>query len=245
MKLPDVIIERLIQRAGDESDAKMATTREMGIIWDEIKLALASELAEENKWDKPDMGKTRTWYIESVCASVAKIAHSSGYNRMRVWDQALSRGFDKKYDEAGTLSFSDYLFLLRNLKKDKDGLVPEDKFKERIDWYFAEFEKYGKPPGTRDIEKHSKNNGEDAEWLLLWKKIIRIVKQILKTDVPEVLKGVLELALSLADVGSTGGIEKENKNVSTVDTSRKFEVPTIIYKDKSGYTNAMNDRRER
>ena len=208
MRLPDEIIERLIQRADDESTSKIATTREMGIIWEELKYGLGHELAKENDWDEPQMDKTRTWYIESVCASVAKIAHKSGYNRMRVWDQVLSRKLDQKYDEGGVLSFSDYLFLLQNLKKDKRGLVPEEKIKERIDWYFDEFEKYGKPPGTRDIEKHSKKNGEKEEWELLLEKIIKIAKQLVKIeDVPKKLRLIIESLLSSADVDFTGGSE--------------------------------------
>jgi len=182
MKLPDVIIDRMTQRAEDESASKMATTREMGIIWDECKFALASELAKENKWNEPNMGKTRTWYIESMCASVAKLAHKSGYNRMRVWDQVLSRKLDVKFDEGEVLSFTDYLYLLQNLKKDKRGLIPEEKIKERTDWYFAELEKYGKPPGTRDIEKHVKKNGAQPEWKILWRSIVRLAKKLKKLD---------------------------------------------------------------
>ena len=219
MKLPDVIIERIMQRAEDESDSKMATTREMGIIWDEIKYAIAAELAKENGWDEPNMGKTRNWYIESVCASVAKIAHKSGYNRMRVWEQVLSRKLDVKYDEGEVLGFSDYLYLLQNLKKDKRGLIPEEKIKERIDWYFAVFEEHGKPPGTRDIEKHSQVNGERPEWLLSWRSILRIAKKILKMeDVPEALQLIVKRLLSYAGVDFIGGKIPKQKNVSTVDT---------------------------
>ena len=247
MKLPDVIIERLIQRADDESSSKLATAREMGAIWEELKHGLVAELAVENKWDEPNMGKTRTWYIESVCASVAKIAHKSGYNRMRVWDQVLSRKLDEKYDEGEVLSFSDYLFLLQNLKKDKRGLIPEEKIKERVDWYFEEFEKYGKPPGTRDIEKHSQINGEKPEWLLLWKKIIRIAKQMSKLEkIPKALQAIIKSLLLSADADYTGGELKDEKKLAlTVLAPREYEVPTVIYKDSSGYTGAMNDRRER
>jgi len=245
MKLPDVIIERLIQRADDESDAKMETTREMGIIWDEVKFAIAAELAEENNWDEPDMAATRTWYIESVCASVAKIAHSSGYNRMRVWDQVLARGFDKKYDpQQEFFSFSDYLFLLRNLKKGDDGLIPEEKFKERVDWYFKETDEFGKPPGTRDIVHHAKHNGDYKEWEQSWKSVIRIAKKIVKMeDVPNKLQVVIKYVLSFADVDFTGGKQKKKELVNTAGTPRKYEVPTIIYKDKSGYTNAQRSER--
>ena len=206
LKLSDEIIDRISNCSDGESDAKMRTTREMFIIWEECKHGYAAELATQEGWDEPDMGKTRTWYIESVCANVSTIAHTSGYNRMRVADNIISRGYDKEHE---VISFSVWLFLLRNLKKGERGLVPIDKIQERIDWYYEEFDEWGKPPSTRDIENYVKKNGESKEWEQCWKNIIRNARKLLgMKEVPKDIMKLSEQVVSIADADYGGGKRK-------------------------------------
>lgn len=192
LKLSDEIINRISNCADGESGAKMETAREMLIIWEETKHGFAAELAIQ-EGTEPDLGRTRTWFVESVCANVSTIAHTSGYNRMRVADNIISRGYDKKYD---IISFSVWLFLLRNLKK-VDGLVPRDSIQERIDWYYEEFDEWGKPPSTRDIEKHVKKNGDKQEWELLWINITRNAKKMAECDIENMPAKVFDIVQSI------------------------------------------------
>ena len=96
-----------------------------------------------------------------------------------------------------------------------------------------------------DIQNKFRKNGRDAEWLLLWKKIIRIAKKMLKLEeIPKALQVIIKSLLLSADVNFIGGGEKDKKKaVDTAISHRKFDVPTIIYKDKSGYTGAQRNER--
>lgn len=185
MKIADVIIDRISQLADVEGDAKMATAKEMLVIWNETKYAYADALAKEKGWEKPNLKKTRTWFIESVCASVTTISHKSGYNRMRVADNVISRGYHKKHE---VISFSAWLYLLQNLAKGKDGLIPKDKIQERLDWYYSEFDEFGKPPSTRDIENHYRKNGDVPEHELCLKAMKRNAEKLLKCKVKRSMK---------------------------------------------------------
>lgn len=225
LKLSDEIIQRISNCSDGESDAKMLTTREMLIVWGECKLGYAAELAIQEGWDEPDLDKTRTWYIESVCANVSTIAHSSGYNRMRVGENVCARGYDVEH---GVISFSVWLFLLRNLKKGKDGLVPKDKLQERIDWYYEEFDEFGKPPSTRDIEKHVKKNGEHPAWWLDYRTMINKAKNIPlvalrnQEDVPEIVNKLVMYILDIHD--NNYKIYRGEQNDSSVTAGLEAEV---------------------
>lgn len=212
LKLSDEIIDRISNCSDGESGAKMRTAKEMLIIWDECKHGYAAELAIQDGTE-PDLDKTRTWYIESVCANVSTIAHTSGYNRMRVADNIISRGYDTEHD---VISFSVWLFLLRNLKKGDDGLVARDKIQERIDWYYEEFDEWGKPPSTRDIEKHVKKNGDKQEWELLWANIVRNAKKLSELDNQSAIEKQVEGVISIC-------AEIEEVNASIIDACKEEE----------------------
>ena len=219
MKLPESIIDRISQCADGESDAKMQTTREMIIIWDECKHALASELAKENK-SEPDLAKTKTWYVESVCASVANIAPSSGYNRMRVGENVVLRGYDREHE---TISFAVWLYLLRNLKK-VDGLIPREDIDKRLDWYYSEFDEWGKPPSVRDIENHVKKNGDTPEDMIYWKRIVNNANQMAKINKYSDAR-IMMLVIEIIELQKIIKGEHDSKNTerTTASTVPQFD----------------------
>ena len=87
-----------------------------------------------------------------------------------------------------------------------------------------------------------RHDEEITEWLLIWKKIIRNAKKLLKVeDTPKKLQKIIQSLLLNADADFTGGKIQKQKAVSSAGT-RKYEVPTIIYKGK-GFTGAMKNER--
>ena len=175
MKLPDSFIEVIRQYAGAEDSAKMNTAQLMSEFWLEYGTAIEHQ------------DKDKKWFIESTAAQVS-MSPSSMYNRLRVGDNWIARGYYKRHDD---ISFGAALSLLRNAET-KDGLVEKEVLDKRVEWYYSIFDKYGAPPSVRDIDKEYKKNGHLKEWEVLWGKLVRLAKQLRKLDeTPNLLRGAL------------------------------------------------------
>ena len=62
--------------------------------------------------------------------------------------------------------------------------------------------------------------------------------------IPKALQAIIKSLLLSADADFTGGELKDEKKLAlTVLSPRKYEVPTVIYKDSSGYTGAQSNER--
>ena len=162
LKLPEELIEIVRHYAEREDGAKMETAKVLSEFWQEYGRAIEHE------------GKNRKWYIENLCAQVG-LSPSSGYNRLRVGDNIIQRGFAKEHSN---ITFGHWLALLRNAKKSEEGLVDCGEINKRLQWFYSEFDKYGSPPSVRDIGNHYKKNGDRPEWELYWKAIVRNAKKL-------------------------------------------------------------------
>jgi len=237
--IPEQARDRMRACVAREDTDKFETCWEVHSQWAELGRGIIDSKMKSEGWsEKEAPGKAHRWFLASHAAD-SGLGYQSMLNRQRVGDTVMVWGYHGGENE--NISYQKWVCLLVNAEK-KDGLILREVLEERIAWYQqVADDNFGQPPSVLDIQKQYRKKGEKPEWLLLWKKIIRLVKQMLKLkDVPKILKGVLELALSHADVG---GKPQTQKSVSTADT--KFDVPTIIYKDKKGYTGAGKERRAR
>ncbi len=241
--IPEQARDRIRACVGSEDSMKFKTCWEVHTLWFKLGPGIIASKMESEGWKPGEArGKAHRWFLSSLAAD-AGLGYQSMLNRERVGSSWMARGYHGGENE--NISYQKLVCLHANAEKGLDGLILKEVLEERIAWVQqVADENFGQPPSVLDIQKQYRKNGEKPEWLLLWKKIIRIAEKMLKLEnVPEILKGTLELILSHADVGCTGGKPQTQKNVSTADT--KYEGITVIYKDKSGYTGAGKERRGR
>ena len=126
-------------------------------------------------------------------------------NRQRVGDSVIARGYLGGENE--NISYQKWVCLHVNAEKGLDGLILREVLEDRIAWYQETADNNsGQPPSVLDIQNKYRKNGEDPEWLLAWKRIIRIAKNLLKIEeIPAPLKQLIEWLLSYASVDFTGG----------------------------------------
>ena len=203
--LPDDYIDGLIQRSGVEDVSKFDTAEYLVLKWEEYGEAITANLADENGWDTMDYDTAHRWFIEAS-AGESGMHHSSVYNRDRVGRNWVLRGYHDKHED---ICFGAVLELLRNAPEE-DGLVLESELSERLVWYYNIFDKYGKPPSTREIRRQYTKNGEKKPWEICWSAMLRNAKELLKLeDVPILVlnqaEAVAGLDLSTVDADCTGG----------------------------------------
>ena len=193
MRLPDDLINEMLQYAGEESSAQFKSAAVLVKGWDTYGQAIIFNYADEHGLDQPDEGKAHNWYIEALAASV-QMGVSTAYNHMRVGRNWLMRGYDVIHD---VISYSEVIELMRNTGH--RGLIPDDILDSRIEWYYDVTEKFGKPPSPRDIQKHYKKNGSKKEWELLWANIVRNAREMKSIEHPNLYDGALGTIIALED----------------------------------------------
>ena len=206
MKLPDQYIDVLVQVVGDEDASIFKTCEFMADSWLEMGPILTKTKQEEEQWSEAEATrKTHAWFIES-CAAECGMHPTSMYDRMRVGRNVMHR--ELHLGEWRNLAYGHWCALMRNVEQDEQGIIPEQVLRARLEWVgrIAD-ENQGQPPSVRDIQTEFRQNGEQKEWELYWKAIVRNAKQIIKIVglVPPRITKIAEWLLSVADVDFTGG----------------------------------------
>ena len=109
-------------------------------------------------------------------------------NRERVGSAIIARGYHGGENE--NISYQKWVCLMVNAKKGEDGLILKEVLEERIEWCQEEAVKYGgQPPSVPDIQNQYRKNGEQPEWKILWRSIVRLTRKLKKlADTPNLLR---------------------------------------------------------
>ena len=239
--IPEDARDRIRACIGSEDTMKFKTCAEVSDLWAELKHGIIAKKMEMEGWQaKEAEGKSHRWFLASIAAD-AGLGYQSMLNRQRVGDAVIARGYYGGENES--VSYQKWVSLMVNAEKGEDGLIKTSVLEERLEWFHqVADDNYGQPPSVLDIQNQFRSNGEITEWLLIWKKIIRNAKKLLKVeDTPKKLQKIIQSLLLNADADFTGGKIQKQKAVSSAGT-RKYEVPTIIYKGE-GFTGAMKNER--
>ena len=205
MKLPESFIEELRALVSSEDANKFKTCEFVSNAWEELGEIITLERAKEEGWKEGEAkGKAHRWFLASIAAHVG-LGYQTMNNRQRVGDNVIKRGYLGGENES--ISYQGWVSLLTNAEKNEDGLILREVLEDRIAWYQETADNnQGQPPSVLDIQNKYRKNGEDPEWLLVWKRIIRIAKNLLKIEkIPAPLKQLIEWLLFYADADFIGG----------------------------------------
>lgn len=239
--IPEEARDRIRACVEREDTDKFTTCKEVSDLWSELKLGIIDKKKKSEGWgDKEAEGKAHRWFLSSLAAD-AGLGYQSMLNRQRVGDSVIARGYYGGENE--NISYQKWVCLHANAESGEDGLITREELEKRIAWFHDVTDcNAGQPPSVFDIQQQYRKNGKDKEWEQDWKSIIRIAERMLKNEVPDLLREILEYILSNADVDFTGGLTGTQEAVSTATTPQKFGVPTVIYKG-SGWTGAQKETR--
>lgn len=248
--IPEVARDKIRACIGSEDSMKFRTCEEVSALWAELGQGIIKEKGKDEGWKEGEAeGKAHRWFLSSLAAD-AGLGYQSMLNRQRVGDNIIARGYYGGENES--VSYQKFVSLMVNAEKDENGLVLKSVLDERLEWFHnVADDNQGQPPSVLDIQNQFRKNGEKEEWEIIWGVVYRNCKRILDlTEVPtskyKLAREIVEVEpnLSGANVVSTGGSFMElKKPVDGADTiPRKYEVPTIIYKD-DGYTGALSKER--
>ena len=245
--IPEQARDRIRACIGAEDSQKFRTCKEVSDLWIELGPGIIYEKARENNWKPREArGKAHRWFLSSLAAD-AGLGYQSMLNRQRVGDSWIARGYLGGENE--NVSYQKVVCLHANAEKGEDGLILKSVLDDRLKWFHDVADNHGgQPPSVLDIQNEFRKNGEQPEWKILWKQVVRISKKLKELDeTPNLLRQALyeilrvKLPSSNADADFTGGKEKGKKAVGSASTSRKYDVPTVIYKGE-GFTGAQKEQ---
>ncbi len=241
--IPEVARDKIRACVGSEDSMKFKTCWEVHALWFELGSGIIASKMESEGWKPGEArGKAHRWFLSSLAAD-AGLGYQSMLNRERVGSSVMARGYHGGANE--NISYQKWVCLHVNAEKGEDGLILKEVLEERIAWVQqVADDNSGQPPSVTDIQNQFRKNGEKKECEIIWGVIYRNCKKYLEAEDTDeskykLAREIVEVEPNLlsVDACSTGGSFLElKKPVDGAGTSQKFEVPTIIYKDKSGYT---------
>ena len=188
-----------------EDNDKFATCRTISQWWSELGTGIIYEKGKEEGWTAQEAkGKAHKWFLSSFAAN-GGLGYQSMLNRQKVGDNIIYRGYLGGENE--NISYQSWVYMLMNAEKGSDGLVLQDVLEDRIAWFQETADNNeGQPPSVQDVQNKFQKEGEDPEWLLLWKRIIRVARKLMKLeDTPRALQAIIKSLLSSADVDYIDG----------------------------------------
>ena len=189
--IPEQAVDELRACVEREDTDKFATCRKISGLWAELGAGITYEKGKEEGWKPQEAkGKAHRWFLSSLAANVG-LGYQSMLNRQRVGDSVIERGYLGGENE--NVSYQKWVCLHVNAEKGLDGLILMEILEERIAWYQETADNNsGQPPSVLDIQKQYRKNGEQPEWKLLWKQIVRIAKKLKELDeTPNLLRQAL------------------------------------------------------
>ena len=205
--IPEQAVDELRACVEREDTDKFATCKKVSELWAELGPGIIYEKGKEEGWlPQEAKGKAHRWFLSSLAADIG-LGYQSMLNRQRVGDSIIAKGYLGGENE--NISYQKWVCLQANAEKGDDGLISREVLEDRIAWYQETADNnMGQPPSVQDVQNKFQKEGQDPEWLLLWKRIIRIAKKMLKLeDIPEKLKKVIEWLLSYATADYIDGIQ--------------------------------------
>ena len=189
--LSEDVVDRVIALVGREDEQKFATSKEVSDIWLELGEGIIERMAKKEGWsDKEAEGRAHRKFLSSLAAHVG-LGYQTMLNRQKIGDSVIARGYLGGANE--DVSYSKWVCLHANAEKGEDGLILKEVLDKRLEWFHTTADKFGgQPPSVLDIQKEFRQNGKDAEWLVLWNQLVRTAKKLKKLDeTPNLLRGAL------------------------------------------------------
>ena len=203
--IPEDARDRIRACVGSEDEMKFRTSIETHNLWAELGTGIIYEKGKAEGWSaKEAPGRARKWFLSSLAAD-AGLSYQSMLNRLKVGDNVYDRGYLGGENE--NVQYQSWVYMLMNAERGDDGLVLREVLEDRIAWFQETADdNAGQRPSVQDVQNKFQKEGEDPEWLLLWKRIIRVARKLMKLeDTPKALQAIIKSLLSSADVDYIDG----------------------------------------